>query len=56
MYSITALFSAKGSGAMNVTAETLALARDKARNLKSQGFYVEIRDEDRELVFHNVLN
>ena len=50
MYSITALFSAKGRGAMNVTAETLELARAKAVNLKSHGFFVEIRDEDGELV------
>jgi hypothetical protein len=51
MYSITALFCAKGRGAMNATADTLELARDKADNLKSQGYFVEIRDEDGELVF-----
>ncbi len=50
MYSITALFCAKGRGATNATAVTLELARDKARKLKSQGFYVEIRDEDGGLV------
>ena len=54
MYTITALFSAKGRGAMNVTAETLKLARDKADNLKSQGFFVEIRDEDGELVLTSI--
>lgn len=36
MYSITALFCAKGRGAMNATAETLDLAHDKTSNLKSQ--------------------
>jgi hypothetical protein len=51
MYSITALFSAKGAGAMNATAETLELARDKASRLKSEGYLVEIRDENGELVF-----
>ena len=51
MYSITALFTAKGIGAMNVTAATLELARDKAIQLKSEGYFVEIRDEDGELVF-----
>ena len=35
---------------MNATAVTLELAREKAQNLKSQGFVVEIRDEDGELV------
>jgi hypothetical protein len=54
MYVITALFCAKGRGAMNATAVTLELARDKARNLKSQGFVVEIRDEDGELVLPRV--
>ena len=51
MYSITALFCAKGRGAMNATAETLDLAHDKAWNLKSQGYFVEIRDDEGELVF-----
>ena len=50
MYTITALFSAKGRGAMNATAETLELARDKADSLKGQGYFVEIRDENDELV------
>ena len=54
MYVITALFSAKGRGAMNATAVTLELAREKAQNLKAQGFYVEIRDEDGELVLSRV--
>lgn len=51
VYVITALFSAKGRGAMNATAETLEVARDKALKLKSEGYFVEIRDEDGELVF-----
>jgi hypothetical protein len=54
MYIITALFSAKGRGAMNVTAETLELARDKADKLKSQGYFVEIRDANGELVLTRV--
>jgi hypothetical protein len=39
---------------MNATAVTLDLAREKAQNLKAQGFYVEIRDEDGELVLPRV--
>ena len=39
---------------MNATAVTLELARDKARNLKSQGLFVEIRDENGELVLSRV--
>jgi hypothetical protein len=54
MYTITALFCAKGRGAMNATAETLELARDKAENLKSQGYFVEIRDDTGELVLMRV--
>jgi hypothetical protein len=50
MYTITALFTAKGRGAMNVTAETLELAHEKADKLKSQGYLIEIRDENGELV------
>jgi hypothetical protein len=54
MYTITALFCAKGRGAMNVTAETLELARDRADNLKSQGYFVEIRNDDGVLVLMRV--
>jgi hypothetical protein len=39
---------------MNATAVTLELAREKAQNLKSQGFVVEIRDEDGELILPRV--
>ena len=39
---------------MNATAVTLKLAREKAQKLKAQGFYVEIRDEDGELVLPRV--
>jgi hypothetical protein len=35
---------------MNATAVTLDLACEKAQNLKSQGFVVDIRDEDGEHV------
>ena len=54
MYTITALFCAKGRGAMNATAETLELARDKADTLKGQGYVVEIRDDNGELVLIRV--
>jgi hypothetical protein len=50
MFTITALYCEKGRGAMNATAESLVKARVKAKNLKSQGFFVEISNEEGHIV------
>jgi hypothetical protein len=42
VYTITVRYSKGGMIAMNLKADTLSLAREKALHMKSQAFHVEI--------------
>jgi hypothetical protein len=42
VYTITVRYSKGGLVAMNLKADTLSLAREKALHMKSQAFHVEI--------------
>lgn len=44
MYTITVRYSKGGLIAMNLKADTLSLAREKALHMKSQAFHVEINN------------
>jgi hypothetical protein len=46
MYTIKGYFMGNGPSTMNLTAETLAIARGKAKHLREEGFLVEIKDSD----------
>lgn len=46
MYTIKGYFMGNGPSTMNLTAETLAIARGKAKHLREEGFLVEIKDLD----------
>ena len=44
MYTITVRYYKDGLIAMNLKADTIALAREKALHMKSQAFHVEIHN------------
>jgi hypothetical protein len=44
VYTITVRYSKHGMVAMNLKADTISLAREKALHMKSQAFHVEIKD------------
>jgi hypothetical protein len=44
MYTITVRYGKDGMVAMNLKADSISLAREKAKHMKSQAFYVEIKN------------